>query len=104
MKFCPNCENKMSKSTATGEIEFTCDCGMRVRGGDEDTLMDEEVLNKSEFEAMATFIENSAHDPSAMRVIKTCPVCGLNFMSMVRIGILETTYYACSCGYQAGDF
>ncbi|QJX71389.1 hypothetical protein F-S17_0125 [Faustovirus] len=103
MKFCPNCENKMNKSTATGEIEFTCDCGMRLRGGDEDTLMDEEVLMKSEFEAMATFIENTAFDDAADRVKRDCPECGLDFMQMLRIGKLETTFYVCSCGYKVAD-
>jgi predicted RNA-binding Zn-ribbon protein involved in translation (DUF1610 family) len=71
-------------------------------GEPDDTLMMEEYLETAESnQKHDVFIENSPFDPAGKIVLKDCPSCGLNFMTMSRIGVNETTMYACSCGYIA---
>lgn len=103
MKFCPQCDSVMSKSTSvTGQIVFLCRCQLSVDGGPNDTLMAEEYLETAESNLKHdVFIENSPFDPAGNVVLKDCPKCNLNFMTMIRIGVNETTMYACSCGYRA---
>ena len=103
MKFCPTCESVMSKSTtATGAIVFFCRCQLAIDGTADDTLMAEEYLETAESNLKhEVFIENSSFDPAANIVLKDCPDCGLNFLTMIHIGVDETTMYTCTCGYRA---
>jgi hypothetical protein len=92
----------MQKNTlATGEIIFQCRC-QQLPGGPDDTLMLEGFLETNEAaQKHAVFIENSSHDPAANIIMRDCPKCGLNFLTLIRVGISETTMYSCSCGYLA---
>ena len=103
MRFCPQCESVMTKSTtATGSIVFHCRCQYMIEGNPDDTLMAEGFLETSQGNLKHdVFIENAPFDAAANIVLKDCPQCGLNFMTMIRIGISETTMYTCSCNYQA---
>lgn len=102
MKFCEKCGEVMQKSTPpTGGIIFQCKC-QQIAGGDDDTLMDEGHLETSESTLRhVVFIENAPFDPAANITRKDCPKCGLNYLTMIRIGVNEVTMYSCSCGYKA---
>ncbi len=103
LRFCKQCEAVMTKSTSTtGIIVFQCRCLLVEDGEPDDTLMAEEYLITTESnQKHEVFIENSSYDPAGNIVLKDCPKCGLNFMTMIRIGINETTMYSCSCSYRA---
>jgi len=49
------------------------------------------------------FVENSPFDPAGNIVLKDCPQCGLNFLTMIRIGVNENVIFSCSCGYLASN-
>jgi hypothetical protein len=93
----------MTKATMpTGQIEFKCRCQLTLEGKPDDTLMAEGYLENAESNLKhEVFIENSPFDPAALVILKDCPQCNLNFLTMVRVGLNETTVYTCSCGYRA---
>ncbi len=105
MRFCSYCSSNMSKSTATGAIVFHCRCQIQINGDPADTLMFEELLETSESNLKhEVFIENSAFDPARNIVMKDCPQCGLDFLTMIRVGVNEVIMYSCSCSFRAtGD-
>ena len=89
-------------ATTAGIIVFQCRCGWERQGEPDDTLMREKFLETSESnQKHEVFIENSPDDDAGKKILKYCHKCGLNFMTMVRIGVNETTMYSCSCGYRA---
>jgi hypothetical protein len=68
-------------------------------GNPEHTLMSEEYLEASESNMKhETFIENSPYDPARNIVLKDCPDCGLNFLTMIRVGSQELMIFVCDCG------
>jgi DNA-directed RNA polymerase subunit M/transcription elongation factor TFIIS len=99
MKFCPECQSLMSKTTTpSGNILFHCRCQLVIDGGDDDSLMAEQYLETAESNHKHdVFIENSPYDQAGNIIEIDCPDCGLNFMTMVRIGVRETVMYTCSC-------
>lgn len=102
MKFCNYCGSSMSKRTATGAIVFHCRCQVQLNGNPEDSLMFEDLLETSESNLKhEVFIENSAFDPARNIVLKDCPKCGLDFLTMIRVGVNEVVMYSCSCGFRA---
>jgi hypothetical protein len=105
MNFCPDCDSRMVKTTsaATESIVFYCRCSLKVDGTPDDTLMAEGNIGTSEDGDLKhkIFIEQSPYDLAAHHVLKDCPQCGLNFMTMISIGVKEITMYSCSCGFQA---
>ncbi len=108
MKICKFCESVMAKSTpsAGGNIVFKCRCQYMEDGAPDDSLMQEEYL---ETETMSSslkhdvFIENSPYDAAGNIVLKDCLQCGLNFLTMIRIGTAETCMLVCSCGYKSSQ-
>lgn len=102
MNFCPYCESIMGKSTTpTGVIEFKCVCGYDTPGNPEDTLMDEGDLSTGKSLLHDDFIENSPFDPARNLVEKSCPKCNRGFLTLIRIGVNETTMYTCECGFKS---
>ncbi len=101
MQYCPECESVMVKNTtSTGQIIYQCRCQITVPGTAEDTLMYEEYLeDDNSYAKHADFIDNSPYDLASNDVMKDCLQCGLNFLTMIRIGVQETTIYTCDCGY-----
>jgi hypothetical protein len=73
-----------------------------MEGRPNDTLMAE---GREEFEESnlkhEVFITQSPYDSAGAVVYKDCPSCGLNFLTMVRVGVNEQTIYTCGCGYRA---
>jgi DNA-directed RNA polymerase subunit M/transcription elongation factor TFIIS len=102
MKFCEKCGSVMQKNTtAVGEVVFQCKC-QQINGGPDDTLMAEGFVETSEAaQKHMVFIENSSYDPAANVILRDCPSCGLNYLTLIRVGVNETTMYSCSCGYLA---
>jgi DNA-directed RNA polymerase subunit M/transcription elongation factor TFIIS len=102
MHFCEKCGAIMTKSPLpTGEIVFQCKC-QQIIGGPDDTLMEEGHTNTNEAAMMhMVFIENSPFDTAANCVKKDCPQCGMNYLTLIRVGGNEVTMYTCECGYRA---
>lgn len=98
MKYCPECDQLMDKFAIATGIIFRCDCGMTTVGGEDDTLMEEEYFDGTNNGNLIheAFVENAPHDPAANIVTRDCR-CGLNFMTLIRVG--DETIYTCSCGY-----
>lgn len=103
MRFCPQCESIMNKVTSpAGDVIFNCQCQLTTNGDDDDTLMAEEYFETTKSDLKhEVFIDNSPFDPAGNIIMKDCPKCDLNFITMIRIGVNETTMYTCSCGYGA---
>jgi DNA-directed RNA polymerase subunit M/transcription elongation factor TFIIS len=99
MQFCPKCERAMAEDTSLGYIVFRCHCGEEVRGGPGDarvggaTQEDRETL-----ELFATLLANAAHDRVNQQVARECLECGLDYMTLVRLGEAEVAIFVCKCG------
>ena len=102
MRFCVECGSMMTKVTSTdGQIIFSCRCLLVEEGTPEDTLMEEELLESNEnTNQHAVLVENAAFDTAANIVMKDCPKCRLNFMTMIHFGSNETTMFTCTCGFK----
>ena len=102
MKFCDQCESKMTKiPNPNGQIIFKCRCSNEVIGDDYDTLMfEEQISSEGTNFKHDVFVENSPYDPAALVVKQDC-VCGLDFLNMIRIGHQESVMYTCTCGYRS---
>jgi DNA-directed RNA polymerase subunit M/transcription elongation factor TFIIS len=102
MKFCEKCGSVMQKNTtAAGDIVFQCKC-QQIAGTSDDTLMAEGFVETGEAaQKHMVFIENSSHDPAANIIMRDCPKCNLNYLTLIRVGVNETTMYSCTCGYLA---
>ena len=100
MYFCPQCDSVMLKNTTpTGGIIYNCRCQNSIDGTSEDTLMSEGYIESAKScQKHMVFIENSAHDTAGNVVNIDCGKCGLDFMTLIRVGENETTMYTCSCG------
>lgn len=103
MKFCVVCKSKLQRSTATGKIVYTCVCANTYNGEPEDTLLLEEQFEREQSNLKYnTFIENSAFDPTNMRVMRDCVQCKRNYMTLIRIGEQSKVLYTCVCGARVG--
>jgi hypothetical protein len=70
-----------------------------IKGTPDDTLLLEEQFEREQSNLKYnTFIENSAHDPTNMRVVRDCAGCGRGYMTMIRIGEHSKIMYTCLCG------
>ena len=104
MKFCPSCESVMRQSMATGRVVFHCEvCSTEVEGQASDTLIFSGVIEtgiESEEQKYARLLVNAAHDPSNEKVHRTCPKCGLDYMTQIRVGSRELIIFKCKCGHE----
>lgn len=102
MEFCPDCSAILSKNTLPdGDIRFTCTCQLSFKGQPKDTLMAEGTMYAADGDQKhRVFIENAAFDPARNLVKKDCPDCKLDVMTMIRVGVNESTMYICTCGYK----
>jgi len=68
-------------------------------GDDTDTLLLKEdfEMHKSNLK-FDTFIENSAYDDTNKRILRECSTCGLNYMTLIRIGEQSKVMFTCICG------
>ena len=99
MRFCKECQALMMKTAqADGSISFMCDCGISMPGMPDDTLMHEKIIEHAVGGLkFVQFIENSPYDAARAIVMRKCK-CGLDHMTMIRIGDEQRTMYTCKCG------
>jgi DNA-directed RNA polymerase subunit M/transcription elongation factor TFIIS len=103
MKICKFCESVMTKSPlTTGQIIFQCRCQYQEEGQPEDSLMDSGVIEVEGTTHLLhdIFIDNSPYDLARNICLKTCYGCGLNFLTLIRVGDDQKTMYICDCGYR----
>ena len=100
MQFCDTCGSILSKETpSTGNIIFRCRCMKTFPSTADDTLMAEEYTEEAKMELKhEVFIENSPFDPAGQIVLKDCPNCPLDFMTLIIPGENQMSMYTCSCG------
>lgn len=92
----------IKKTTAAGGVMFQCTCEKVVLGGPDDTLMAEGSYEQRENDQKhAIFIERAPFDLAANTMKMICLQCKLDFVTMIRVGVNETTMYSCICGWQA---
>ena len=92
----------MIKYTTADEIVFRCRCSNEKPGGPYDTLMAEEVLETTEVNLKyETFIDTAAQDIARNIICEDCPKCGLDYLTIIRIGVNENVMYICECGWRA---
>lgn len=99
MNFCDICQSVLTKEIlSNGQIRFICSCLYEKAGDAADTLIAEVFLQVVEASQQEVFIENSPHDPAGNIIMKDCPQCGLDYMTLIRVGKLENVIYTCICG------
>lgn len=101
MKFCPTCNNFLSKDTSSSILIFKCQtCFYEENAKDEDTLMisismkEEESLYKNE-----TYLHLASKDNIAPIVIKDCPSgqgCDNNLMREVNVMKSGESIFICT--------
>lgn len=100
MRFCPECESKLTKTTTPTGISFHCHCSIIIEGSPDDTLMYEENMSRdNSANTHSAFIENAPYDLAGNTIYEDCPKCKLNFVTLIRTGVDETSMRVCSCGY-----
>lgn len=99
MRFCNKCNGVMRRHFENNFIKFRCRCENVEYGGASDTLIAEGTTTFVENDAKhQIFIENSPFDPARQIVLKQCPQCALDFMTLISIGSNERMIFTCSCG------
>lgn len=89
----------MTKSVVDGRVTFSCQfCNSApIVGNPEDTLWFSEA-SVDEDARYRIVIERAVHDPAAKTVPISCDSCGLQYMTMVRVGKNMRTLLVCECG------
>lgn len=91
----------MAKVPTKGQIIFKCVCGNEAPADDDDTLMEQEVIDGVEsIQKYDIILDNAAHDPARNIVMSNCRDCDLDHLTMTRVGD-EVTVYVCECGYRS---
>lgn len=104
MRTCPLCERVMERDTSSGKVVFKCYCGESVEGTPADARVAGGMLHSEETEEMyRRLLRNAAHDRVNEQVEKDCPVCGLDYMTQVRVGAREAVVYVCKCGFDSSQ-
>ena len=98
MRFCPACQRVMIRNTSTGKVVFQCPCGVAEPGRAEDARIAGAVLGAGETTEMyRKLIRTAPFDRTNQKVMRTCPKCGLDYMTQLRIGEAEVIAYGCKC-------
>ena len=103
MNFCSDCQSYLVKNiTVDDKIVFDCvNCSLRIAGTNEDTLLEEEFMQSAITDLIhEQFVLNSAFDDAGNKVMRDCKKCGLNFMTKIRRGEMQSVLYTCTCGNQ----
>ena len=100
MRFCNICGSILSKTTQnSGTIIFICRCLQTIPSVEDDTLMAEEYMDSAKLELKhQAFIDNSPYDPAAQIVLKDCPNCPMDFMTLIVPSANQMSMFTCSCG------
>jgi DNA-directed RNA polymerase subunit M/transcription elongation factor TFIIS len=101
MRFCKNCGRAMIRDPSSGAVVFRCPCGTEEAGGPEDARVFGYVLGAGETTEMyRLLIRTAAHDRTNQLVHRSCPECGLDYMTQIRVGDAEVIVYKCKCGHE----
>jgi DNA-directed RNA polymerase subunit M/transcription elongation factor TFIIS len=110
MQFCKRCQGVMSRDPQGDDIIFKCRfCGEERKGDVWDTCVEGGVIGHEQTgEMYRNLLKHSPFDPVNQRVARLCkaPGCGLDYMTLVRVGLDETVVFRCECGvteYGAGE-
>jgi DNA-directed RNA polymerase subunit M/transcription elongation factor TFIIS len=99
MKFCPSCEKVLLRTTLSGEVKFQCSCGLLQPGTDFDTRIAGGTLGSQETSLMySQLLRTAAFDRTNHLIERFCYTCGLNYMTLIRVGENESIIYKCKCG------
>jgi DNA-directed RNA polymerase subunit M/transcription elongation factor TFIIS len=100
MKFCNLCGTLYAKEVIDGELKFICICLNEEDVGPNDTLMASGVLTAaSNLSKYGTIIRNASHDLARHLEKIKCQKCGLDIMTMSRLGENNYVIYTCTCGF-----
>jgi hypothetical protein len=101
MKFCRICERAIKKNITNNMVIYQCFCGNIEETSAVDVLISSETMSSNETtELYNNLIDLAPFDRSCQRVNMTCPNCGLNYMSQLRLGSSEIVVHVCKCGYK----
>jgi DNA-directed RNA polymerase subunit M/transcription elongation factor TFIIS len=101
MKFCNNCNRAIKKKIVLGSIVFNCICGYIEPTKPEDVLISNITVNSTEtIDMYSNLIELAPYDRTTQLIKLDCPICGLDYLSQIRVGNSEIIVYRCKCGYK----
>ena len=101
MYFCDSCERCLKRDTTSGSVMYRCDvCSLAVAGDPASFRLGGETFGaRKERGRNARLLRLCTADRASSRKKRDCPECGLDYMSMARLGPSETVAYACKCGH-----
>jgi DNA-directed RNA polymerase subunit M/transcription elongation factor TFIIS len=101
MHFCDVCGRAMSRDTSSGRVKFRCPCSNTVDGTAKDARISGAVLGAGQTTEMyRLLIQTAPYDRTNQLVARTCPECGLDYMTQIRVGDAEIIIYKCKCGFE----
>lgn len=102
MRFCEVCDRAMVRNISTGKVVYRCVCGNSIPGAPHEARLGGASFTTAETTEMyERLISNAPADRTGQLVLRDCTACGLNYMTLLRIGPAETIIYACKCGYRS---
>ena len=88
----------MKRETYTGSVNFRCPtCQNLVPGNEYDVAYLQSSRTDTTIGGYNNLIKNTPNDPAGLKIKKDCDKCGLDFMSMLRLGASEKIVYRCGC-------
>lgn len=100
MKFCPSCSRVLVRQVVGDNITFQCPtCGETVKPSADDSLIFRPTGQKEDASILYQgIIRSAARDRVNAQVAKECPECGLDYMTLIRVGQEESVIFKCKCG------
>jgi len=101
VKFCDTCKSLLPKDMTQEVITFkctVCESSKIIIGDPEDSLIEQGTYIQNQIHT--TYIENSPYDLAGYTILKKCLNCEKEYLTMIRIGVNEETYYTCTCGFK----
>jgi hypothetical protein len=99
MRFCKKCEKILIRKYDNNVLSFYCvNCKLNY----EAKLLDNVIISNISdniiiYQKYKHFIKNSGFDPTILKISKICENCGLDYMTMCRLGASSKIIYTCSC-------
>lgn len=101
MKFCSVCGRAIKKKIIMGSVVFRCVCTNIEESTPEDVLISNMTTSTTDTPEMYyNLIELAPFDRTNQIIKKDCPLCGLNYLTQIRVGVSEIVIYKCKCGYK----
>lgn len=97
LKYCDNCNAKLSSTTKSGELIFQCPvCYDEYESSPEDTLIAAINVKETSTERYKNIIVNAPYIPSIEKVKRQCPECKESIVSAVR-DVEYRQMFICKC-------